>query len=236
MFDWRELLESASQMVRDHLLKALIVPLLATLAGAWTWWVARRQMRRRAFMRRVNASLNLVEPIDATQNPPTHRLKLRTIFEMNIEDILLGNNAAVRLVLDAAKQTDVDHPFMSFENPDDQWLILNAVLNELSERFAAGLIAHASGLPTRRQTFLFGLTCEKNGGVRIQKIRIMLISEPMLQLVHDWNRPPGPPNRPEPVYDSPNHSVRWLTLQAMAKLHFEQQSKSIMRMELIVPA
>ena len=236
MFDWRELLNQASELVRDHLLKALIVPLIATLAGVWTWWVARRQMRRRAFLRRVNASLNLVEPIDPAQNPPAYRLKLRTIFEMDIDDILLGNKAAVRMVLDASKHTDVDHPFLSFDDDDDQWLILNAVLNELSERFAAGLVAQAAGLPTRSQKFVFGITCEKHGSVRIQKIRIMLISEPMLQLVHDWSRSPAQPPRIEPVYESPNHSVRWLTLQAMAQLHFEQQSKAIRTIELIVPA
>jgi hypothetical protein len=236
MFDWRELLNQVSELVRDHLLKALIVPLIAALAGVWTWWLARRQMRRRAFMRRVNATLNLVESIDPDQNPPAYRLRIRTIFEMDIDGILLGNKAAVRLVLDAAKHTDTDHPFLSFDDADDQWLVLNAVLNELSERFAAGLIAQAAGLPTRSQKFLFGITCEKHGSVRIQKIRIMLISEPMLQLVHDWSRSATQPPRVEPVYESPNHSVRWLTLQAMAKLHVEQQSKAIRSIELIVPA
>lgn len=236
MFDWRELLNQFPELIRDHLLKALIVPLLAAMAGMWTWWVARRQMRRRAFLRRVNASLNLVEPAEPAQEPPRYRLRLRTIFEMDIDDILLGNKAAVGLVLDAAKHTDADHPFLSFADEDDQWLILNAMLNELSERFAAGLIAQAAGLPTRSQTFLFGITCEKNGGVRIQKIRIMLISEPMLRLVQQWMNSPAEPPRIEPVFESPSHSIRWLTLQAMARLYFEQGSKAVRPIELVVPA
>jgi hypothetical protein len=236
MPDWQELFQSAVEIVRDHVLKAIIGPLLFALAGVWTWWLARRQMRRRAFLGRVNASLNILEPVGDAGAGSTHRLKLRTVFEMNVDDILLGNKAAVRLTLSAAKQTTTGNPFLTFADADDEWLILNAVLNELSERFAAGLIAQEAGAAVRKQVFLFGLTCEKDGGVRIQKLRIMLASEPTLKLIHEWSQRPAEEAAKEPLYSSPRHSIRWRTLQTMARLHFEQQSKSIMKLELVVPA
>jgi hypothetical protein len=234
MPDLSQLWQSALELVREHLLKALVGPLLVAVTGLWTWWLARRQMRLRAFLSRVNASLNILEPLAESQNGATHRLKLRTLFEMDVNEILLGNKAAVRMTLNAARQTSRDQPFLTFGDADDEWLILNAVLNEVSERFAAGLIAQESGVPTRKRTFLFGLTCEKDGGVRIQKLRIMLVSESTLRLVHEWARRPAPANLQEPLYESPHHAIRWHTLQTMANLCFEQQSKSIKRMEIVV--
>ncbi len=92
---------------------------------------------------------------------------------------------------------------LSFLFPrEDCWYFLNAVLNELSEQFAGGLLAREAGMDVRSTQYLICLTNECDGDLRIWKLRAMVIHRKLLL------------NLPEemPQFESPHHKVRWETL------------------------
>jgi hypothetical protein len=118
-------------------------------------------------------------------------------------NVFLNSLAAQRLI-QAAQKTTPDNPFIPIRN-EDRWFYLNAVLNELSERFANGLFRREAGLPVNAQRFLICLTNEADGDVRTRKIRAMVIRKDLLENL---------PDTPQTL-EKPTHRVRWKTLQLM---------------------
>lgn len=86
---------------------------------------------------------------------------------------------------------------------------LNAILNEISEKFSAGLFLREAARPHDAIRYLFCLTNECDGDVRTRKIRAMVIRRDRL-----LNLPAE-----QPSLESPHHSVRWKTLQHMQKTY-----------------
>jgi hypothetical protein len=56
-----------------------------------------------------------------------------------------------------------------------------AVLNVLSERFSDAFIAQAVNLPIATEVFLYGLTWERYGEMKTQKLRVMIIKRTDLE-------------------------------------------------------
>lgn len=110
--------------------------------------------------------------------------------------------------------------------------IHTGILNALSMWYSEGHFGHAllgiidphTGRPkhqnicTVTETFCFGLTCEKNPDVRVQKIRVMIAAKDFLQYQVDKNAPP-------PQFERPGHWVRWETMCQM-KRHLERQEEA----------
>ncbi len=202
------------EYVRDNweplaLAVTLIVALIAYLKTRATW-------KSRNFMSRVNLSLNYVED---------NKLKIRTLREDDIGRILLGNKHGKRLLLRAARKTTVGEPFLSLPQRD-AWVVLNAILNELSEQFADGFLARSMGAPTRSATYVFGVTCEKDSDVRINKIRVMIIKRSLLERIDDLE---------EVEFESPLHHIRLKTLRLMKRIFLDKDRGHLLRsMELVV--
>ncbi len=195
---------------------------LATLATLGivllAYWRARSVWRARDFLTRVNFSLNYLEG---------SQLKLRTLQEADIQQILLGNKHGKRMVLAAARRTTIEQPFLVLPETD-AWLVLNSVLNELSEHFAEGFLAASMGVPTKSATYVFALTCEKHHDVRMNKIRVMIVEKSLLLGV----------DRLEGLqFERDSHHVRLQTLKTMRRLYLDQaQRHAVLEMELAVPA
>jgi hypothetical protein len=171
---------------------------IVVAAGAASYIAGRRARSRwhkRDFLDRLNVSLTTIE--DGI-------LRIRTIFEMGCEEVFL-NPSAAKTVLKLAKQTTADDPVLPIPK-DDCWQYLNAVLNEISERFSAGFVKRDIGLSVDRAVYVLCLTCERAGPVRTQKIRGLLVRKSMLTALPEE----------EPAYESSSHVVRWKTLQQIA--------------------
>lgn len=207
-------------------MKAIIDSLLEYLASNWPeliWIVivagcasyfagirSRRRWKHRNFLDRLNVSLTSVDG---------GLLKIRTIFEMDINDVFLNQAASAR-VLEMARNTTAENPILAIAK-EDVWYYLNPVLNELSERFALGFLQSDAGRAVGTETYLLCLTCEKAGAVRTQKVRAMLVRKKLLeQLPED-----------EPRYESPTHSTRWTTLLQM-KQCWQAQPHNFVNLEL----
>lgn len=171
---------------------------------------ARMQWERREFLDRLNVSLNSID---------NGCLKIRTILEMDVRGIFLNRTAAERIVALSKKTTESD-PLIPIPS-SDRWYYLNAVLNEVSERFAVGQLRRDAGLKVDSHQYLLCLTCERAGAVRTHKIRAMLIRKDLLTSLPDET----------PSYESPNHSTRWETLNFLAA-RYEDSPESFLELEI----
>lgn len=129
---------------------------------------------------------------------------------------------AVDRLLQAAAKTTIDKPIIPIEQ-EDRWFFLNTVLNELSETFAAGLFKREAGQGHESIRYLICLTNECDGEIKTRKIRAMVIRKDLLKKLAEE----------PPQFESPNHSIRWKTLQAMKTMYGTEPSYFI-EAEIIV--
>lgn len=231
-----EWLKSGLEMLRQHW-HSIAGTGATLLAAAWVWWRARLAWHRRRFLHRINFSLNYIEG---------GTLRFRTLQESDVREILLNNTYAVKLLMRAVGRTTLDQPLV--ELPErDAWIMLNSVLNELSEQFAQGFLARSMGLPVCAEQYVFAITCEKDPDVRVNKVRVMIIAESLLDRIEQMgqvaaHREPaaetsGPPPLQQLKFERPHHRVRLDTLRKMAEFRRDKsRSHNLLRMELILPA
>lgn len=190
------LIETLFEHFEEHWIKFVTAGLF--MAVGWYFGKRRAQSEwaRKEFLDRINVSLTSID---------NGLLKIRTIIEKSCQDVFL-NSVAAETINAAARKTTEENPVLPLAE-DDYWYFLNAVLNEIAEKFAEGQIRRDLGLPVEVGTYLICLTCERAGAVRTQKVRAMIIRKNLLT-----NLP-----KEMPRFESPTHSTRWETLQFLAK-------------------
>ena len=128
---------------------------------------------------------------------------------------------ATQQLIRAAQLTTESSPIVPLAK-EDSWFFLNAVVNELSEQFAAGLIAREAGKTVTSITYLACLTNECDGDLRTRKVRAMVIRKDLLtQLPKEM-----------PKLESPYHERRWITLQQLQG-EYAKKSWKFMEFELV---
>jgi hypothetical protein len=201
-----------------------LVLLVATWAGILLAGIRkRRDWKRKRFTRQVNFSLNYVE--DGT-------LRLRTLLEVPTERVWL-NDHGVRQVSRAAEKTTVEQPFLMLRAPKDMEFVKRAVLNVLSERFSEAFVARAGGADVLVSRFLFGVTWERYGGIRTQKLRVIIVGRDQLEALCA----PGGRDA-NPRVESEVHHDRVATLRRMWDLtrsRKERERRVVGEVELGVP-
>ncbi len=196
----------------EHWTKVAVGALLMTLGWLIGWWRAKRKWQRKEFFERINFSLNSLQG---------GKLRIRTIMEKACVEVFL-NQVAVAQLLEAAQKTTVADPIIPLSQ-DDYWFFLNAVLNEVSEKFAVGFLQRDVGHKVQSHEYVVCLTNEPDGSVRTRKIRAMLIR------LEDLKKLP----EKMPQLESPNHETRWRTLQMMA-LRYHEKPHQFFRVELVL--
>ena len=212
-------MDAALAFLRDHWLE-FALPAIGLILG-WLWGRRRagREWAKQQFVRRVNVSLNLFDA--SGEGPPT--LRIRTLLEKEAGDIFL-NDVAVDHLVAAANRTTIDDPTLPLG--EDAWFLLNGVLNEISERYSDGFIRRDVGQPTRSATYIIGLTYERAGEMKTQKVRAMVIRRDVLEGLLS-------PDAAEPRYESPLHATRWHTLRQMVSV-WRQKPEQFLEIELVV--
>jgi hypothetical protein len=184
----------------------------------------RRDWARNRFTERVNFSLNLVDADPAGGR----RLLLRTLLEDSAASVWL-NEYGAGLVQAAAERTTLEQPFLRIEPRRDLELVKHAVLNVLSERFSDAFVAQGLGLRVARGRFLFGVTWERYGDMRMQKLRVLLIRAELLDELFAAG------GEPELRLSAESHRHRIATLREMHRLlhsHEEDERALIAEVEL----
>lgn len=203
-------IQSFLDYLRDNWPELIWILLAAGVASYAASRRARKKWNQHDFLDRLNVSLTSIRH---------GKLRIRTILEMDCEQIFL-NPTAAKTIVNLAKQTTEQDPLLPIP-AKDSWQYLNAVLNEISEQFAAGQIKQDLGLPVERGEYVLCLTCERAGPVRTQKVRGMLVLKSLLVSLP----------KEEPTYESPNHVTRWKTLQQIA-IQFQKQPDQFIEMEI----
>lgn len=193
--DWfAHLVDTLVEQLHDHAAKIVTAAVLMAVG----WFFGRRRAeaawRKREFLDRLNVSLNSIEG---------GVLKIRTLSEKRCEDVFLNVSASDQ-VMAMARKTTLQDPLLPISK-DDAWFFLNAVLNDLSEQFAAGYLRRDQGIAISVATYLVCLTCECAGNVRTRKVRAMVIRKELLLAL---------PESPPQLVQS-NHSTRWETLRIL---------------------
>lgn len=169
-----EIVDTAFGLLADHWAKVasgLVVFYLGRVLGRRK---AIADWSRREFLNRLMVSLNSLHRT-ADGKP---KLLIRTLLEKNLPEVLLNVYAVERVLAAAARTTEHD-PILLLPK-DDRWLVLNAVLNEIAERFAVGTLARDLGLAVESKPYLICLTNEVAGPVKTRKIRAMVVQEESL--------------------------------------------------------
>ena len=207
-----ELITTLREQIAEHWIKVLVAAGFTILGWFVGRWRAARDWKRREFFNRLNVSLNTIVQ---------GKLLIRTGLEKSCEEVFL-NKVAVDRLLQAAAKTTIDKPIIPIEQ-EDRWFFLNAVLNELSETFSAGLFKREAGQSHESIRYLICLTNECAGEIKTRKIRAMVIRKDLLLKLADE----------PPQFESPNHSIRWKTLHAMKSMYNTEPSHFI-EAEIIV--
>lgn len=205
---------------------------LALLAATWSVIAVLAAKRRYdwqqgRFAQQVNFSLNTLVEEDGACT-----LLLRTLLEESAAQVWI-NDYGVGRVLKAARRTTVEKPFLQIPDARDRDIAMVAVLNVLSERFSDAFVARVLGMPAKTDSFLFGLTWERYGEMKTQKLRVMVIKRSDLQCMFDDRRHPR-----EIGIAEESHRPRLGTLRQMYELwsspHAEDRS-AIGEVELGMP-
>ncbi len=220
---WAELIDVLWGLIQEHWAEVVFSAISLTIGLWWGRRRAIREWRRKEFFDRLNVSLNMIVG---------NQLIFRTILETNCGYVFL-NKVAAQMALEAARKTTEEDPILPL-NQEDSWYLLNAVLNEVAERFALGEIYRdvAAASPQQSQPpisvdYLLCLTCERAGDLRTRKIRAMMIRKELLT------------NLPEETLrvEHPRMQTRAKTLQAMAKAYQDVQRKhQFIELQLTLPS
>lgn len=207
--NWREIAEAVAELIRDNWLKLVMSAVLLGIGVWWGRWRTYVAWARKEFLGRLNISLNSID---------SGVLKIRTLIEKDLQEVFL-NRFAVETVKKAAARTTPENPLLPLAD-DDKWYLLNAALNEVSERFAEGYLRRDMGQPVTAAVYLVCLTNECAGTVRTRKIRAMVIAkETLLHL-------------PEQVeVESPSHVTRVETLRFLAEA-YRRDPQDFLELEL----
>ena len=206
-----KIVEAVTDLIEDHwvtFLTGLGVMAIGWIVGNWR---AKRRWEKKEFFDRLNVSLNSIS--DGT-------LRIRTILEKTCLDVFLNSVAAAEIV-DAAQKTTEQDATLPLPKAD-YWYYLNSVLNEVAEKFAAGVVRRDMGLETKSTRYLICLTNECAGDVRTRKVRAMLVQKSLLEKL------------PEkcPKLEAASHATRWQTLQRLAA-ELQKSPWKFLEMEIV---
>lgn len=202
-----------SDWLHDNWMKLLTGLLLMVVGWVFGKRRARSEFKKREFYHRLNVSLNIL--------PPNEPLQIRTLLEKSCEEVFM-NSAAAEALAQAARNTTAQNPLLPLPK-DDYWFYLNAVLNEVAEKYSQGEIRRDLGLPVTRAKFVICLTCESAGEIRTRKIRAMVIQKKVLE-----NFPTTPP-----ALEHATHLTRWETLTIMAA-EYKKNPWQFMEIEICI--
>ena len=199
----------------------MLIGLAVFLAGRW-WgrYRAAKSWKRREFLHRIMVSLNSIQR-HHTGKP---KLAIRTLLECDLEEILLNSAATTKLLKFAAGTTE-QQPVIPIPE-SDRWYFLNAVLNQVAEKYSYGNLAQDIGVTSASREYLICLTNETAGPVRTRKIRAMVMRKDQFitgefeQALH---------------LEQPHHRTRLETLKLMRRT-FQDTPDLFIELELSIPA
>lgn len=164
------------------------------------------RFKKRAFFNQMVIGVNILERLP---DDGCWVLKLRTLVENNL-DTLLDNPTLQRLVIRAAKKCTVDDPILRLKNKEDHALLLTKIQNAISSIYAGPHLQHMTGQEFDAKWADFVVTCERYGGLKATKIRVLVFVEADIERLVDDEF------RDAVSVEEPHHRDRLVTLRRIA--------------------
>jgi hypothetical protein len=187
--------------------------LFGLLVGLFARYRSRKAWQRGHLIEQLNVSLNVLSGDE---------LKIRTILERPIGEIILNQHARERVIAASKKTTD-DDPLILLPGADHSF-ILNYILNATAEHFSAASVRADLGIPTLSAKYALFLTCEPATDERHRKIRAMLLKRDLME-----NFPYD--DGALPKLERPHHADRIKTLR-VASRKFKENPELFPMLEL----
>ncbi len=178
------------------------------------------QFRKRSFFDQMTVGINMIEcPVD--KRPI---LKLRTLIEGNL-DTLLDNPILQKLVQKAAKKCTEKDPILRLSNLKDHALLITKLQNVISSIFAREHVMQMLGHRFKSQWVDFAITCERYGGVKSTKIRVLVFTQEDIGRLTQ-------PDFPEVAVEAAHHRDRVHTLRLILAEMRNERSAVCGRIEI----
>lgn len=182
------------------LIGTLVITPVGLLLAVWHYKIRR-------FSDQITYSANFFEP-DSQGNM---KLRIRTPAILPKEDIL-PNNLLFRYKLrQAIRRCTVDDPFIRM-SAEDMDVFQPSIINGISAVFSEGIMAQLFQMKVQSQRLQIAITFEKDGGLKSQKIRVILIRDEDLRRIQDSKF------HESVNFERSNHAYRLSTLAKMARL------------------
>jgi len=206
-----QIVAAINDLITDHWVKFASAAGFTAIGWMFARWRNANEWKQREFFHRINFSLNSIHE---------ETLRIRTLCEKSCSDVFL-NDTAVRQLTAASQKTTPGNPLIPLPK-EEHWYFLNAVLNELSEQFASGLLVREAGKPVTSIQYLICLTNECDGDTRTRKIRALVTRRDLLTKL------------PEevPQFESPHHHIRWETMLHLAEM-YKKEPWQFLEVELV---
>jgi|GEM_PF-2839055 len=220
-----ELVRSLGLTEARRELISLTISLIGLLVsmGALGFVAGLVSFKRRTFFDQMVIGVNILEPSTSGE----HTLKLRTLIEDNL-DAILDNAVLQRMVVKAAKACTEEWMVLELKNKSDHALLLTKVQNAISHFFAREYLLRLLGQPTESHWVDFVVTCERYGGLKATKIRVLVFVK------QDADRLLDPAFFDAVGVEEPHHRDRLRTLRFIAKNHLSGEDVVHGRVEIPV--
>lgn len=169
-----ELGEHLIEIANTYFSHTIIILILSNITGFALWFKARKEWKKSKFEGRINISLNTVD---------AGVLRIRTLIEAPVKDVVLSAYAR-KLMKKASRRTTLKNEFLCFDDEKDSWLVYNEIRNTISGLYSEQLISAAIRGKKTEEKFLIALTWERDSETFIQKIRVLMIQESLLNRIH----------------------------------------------------
>lgn len=184
------------------------------------YFSGRRKFQTRSFFDQMVIGVNMLETSEGRCT-----LKLRTLIEDNLSS-LLDNPILERMVVRAAKKCTEEDMILRLKSPEDHALLLTKIQNAISSCFAKEYVLRMLGQDHKSAWVEFVVTCERYGGLKATKIRVLVFVKEHVQHLVD-------PKFFDNVHVEESHHVdRLRTLRLIAINHLADKDAVRGRVEI----
>ena len=180
--------------------------------GVVGWALNLFKFRKRAFFDQMVIGVNILEQVSDGR----WMLHLRTLVENNL-DAIIDNPVLERMVRRAAKKCTEERPILELKDSEDHALLLTKIQNAISSVFAGEHILRMLGRPCKAQWAEFVVTCERYGGLKATKIRVLVFVKEDIKRLLDDRFYKGV------ITEVPHHRDRLRTLKLIAANHLNDK-------------
>ena len=134
--------------------------------------------RQKRFLDHITYSANMLRP-----SGDRIELLIRTIQVLPKDDLLPTNPMFKWKLFWAIFWRCTEEDMFIRMDPDAMDVIQPAIINGLSAVYGVDYLAQMAGRKVETKRFFIAITCEKFGGIKSQKIRVIVVSENLLRRI-----------------------------------------------------